>query len=283
MTPLSGTRIKIVASTDVELTKPLVGGNAPSLGMAITQRFEDSIVAMAASAEIGAGKSISTYLGGGIVGSEDGAPVHQKDTATAAGTITTAGIAKVTITGAYVPGSPLVVTFAVAESDTAAVWAGKARAALALETALVAEYTVGGTSTAISLEDRKGRGNDATLNLALADDTSAGITEAATSANTVTGVAGVVILGGDGKDLEGGEISPSSYLNLLILRNHGPGTVYLEGPAINTAGLGEGRLEFPAGRTVAIFGDTTNDFVVGSAMELSAVAYTNFDILFYGS
>lgn len=49
----------------------------------------------------------------------------QVDTATAAGTITLAGNASVTVTSAGMTGSPLTLSVAVANTDTAATWAGK--------------------------------------------------------------------------------------------------------------------------------------------------------------
>jgi hypothetical protein len=141
------------------------------------------------------------------------APVAQVDTATAAGTITTAGNASVTVTSAAF-GAPVAVTFAVALGDTAAVWAGKARAALAAHSQIKAKFAVSGSSTAIVLTrliDDAGVANDSSLNIALADVTSAGITEAATSANTTNGSAATGALVNDAdavgpEDAEGEEL-----------------------------------------------------------------------------
>lgn len=146
------------------------------------------------------------------------AGVAQVETATAAGTITLAGNATAIVTSAGMSGSPRTVTFAVALSDTPTLWAVKARAALAADIEIAGRFAVSGSGTAIILT-RLPYGtftvpggtlntyvaNDATLNIALADATSAGITEAATSANTTAGVAsdGVKIYDGDGKDFEG--------------------------------------------------------------------------------
>jgi len=121
-----------------------------------------------------------------------GAPVAQVETATAAGTISAAGKAVATVTGAGLA-APVAVTFAVAASDTASAWAAKARAAIAANATIAAKYKIispVGASAAIVLSrivDDYGFANDATMNIALADDTSVGITEAATSANTTAG------------------------------------------------------------------------------------------------
>ena len=119
------------------------------------------------------------------------AAVAQVGTATAVGTITLAGNATVTVTAAGLTGSPLALSVPVTLSDTAATWAGKVRTALAANAAIAAMFTVGGTTTAISLTriaaDDYGVANDATLNIALANGTCTGITNAATSTNTTTG------------------------------------------------------------------------------------------------
>jgi hypothetical protein len=142
----------------------------------------------------------------------------QVETATAAGTISGAGNASVVVTSAGMTGSPVTLNVAVAASDTAAVWAGKVRTALAANATIAARFAVSGTSTAIILTRRPTTsipvgsttvdilaGNDTTLNIALDNGTSTGITPAATSANTTEGVAtsGARIFDGDGKDWEG--------------------------------------------------------------------------------
>lgn len=120
------------------------------------------------------------------------AGAKQKETATAVGTITQTGKAVVTVTSALVTGSPLATEVDVAENDTADDWAAKVREALDDVAAITAHYTVGGQNASISLEAKVEAANDATLNIALADGDSAGITEDATSDNTTAGVAPVV-------------------------------------------------------------------------------------------
>lgn len=113
---------------------------------------------------------------------------QQVETATAAGTVTGTGNAKVTITSALIPGSPRVVLVAVTNGDTASVWAGKVRTALSNDPEVSDAYIVGGTTTAIVLTARHTALNDTSLNIALDNDTSTGITPAASSANTTAGV-----------------------------------------------------------------------------------------------
>lgn len=126
-------------------------------------------------------------------------------------------------------GSPLTISVPVILGDTASVWAGKVRAALAANATIAARFTVGGTTTAISLTRLSATvgglpirsANDATLNIALANGTCTGITAAPTSANTTAGVAtsGVTLYDGDGKDFEGNTLVSASvmYAHLIVL------------------------------------------------------------------
>jgi len=150
----------------------------------------------------------------------------QVETATAVGTITTAGNATVVVTGAGITGSPVTLSVAVALNDTAAVWAGKVRTALAANAAISALYTISGASASIVLTRKPSAtftvpggtlncfpANDSTLNISLDNGTCAGITTAATSAKTTAGVltAGVKIYGGD-EDFEGNAVVPINYI-----------------------------------------------------------------------
>ena len=122
-----------------------------------------------------------------LTATPNGAGVNQVETATAAGTITASGNATVVVTGDDITGSPLTVSVAVLNTDTAATWAGKVRSALGAVTAITSRYTVGGATTAISLTRIVKRYNDSTLNISLANGTCTGITAAPTSANTTPG------------------------------------------------------------------------------------------------
>lgn len=145
----------------------------------------------------------------------------QVETATAAGTITTSGNATAIVTSAGMSGSPLTVTFAVTSGDTAAEWATKCRTALAANATIAARFDVSGSTTAVVLTRKPSHtftvpggtlpiylATDSTLNIALADDTSAGITEATTSTGTVAGTASDgVKLYDNSVDIEGESIS----------------------------------------------------------------------------
>lgn len=158
----------------------------------------------------------------------------QVETATAAGTITAAGNAEVIFTSADVTGSPVTLSVAVANTDTASQWAEKVRAALAANTAISEFFTISGTGTSI-VATHKGTlqhtiqgvstpaypANDATLNISLDNDTCTGITAAPTSDNTTAGVAssGVYVPGLDGNDFEGIPTGGATSVYGVLIKN----------------------------------------------------------------
>lgn len=171
----------------------------------------------------------------------------QVETATVVGTITTAGNAALTVTATGMSGSPLAVPFAVALGDNASAIAAKGRAALAANSTISALFDVVGSGASVGLRRKPAEsyviggttyawyyGNDSALNIAVADDTSAGITEAGTSANTTTGVAtsGVKLFDGDGKDLGGEPLVAAAYFRAI--------RVQVESPAGSRLDLAEG-------------------------------------------
>lgn len=117
-------------------------------------------------------------------------PVLQVETATVAGAIEAAGAgdAKVTVTSALFE-TPVEVAVAVANNDNADAVAGKIRTALGLDADITAAFTIGGQTDKVILTAKAAAANDTTLNIAIDNDTSAGLTAAPNSANTTAGVA----------------------------------------------------------------------------------------------
>lgn len=176
----------------------------------------------------------------------------QVETATAAGTITASGNASVTVTSSGMIGSPLMISVPVVIGDTASVWAGKVRIALAANATIAARFTVGGATTSISLTRLAATvgglpiysANDSTLNIALANGTCTGITAAPTSANTTAGVAtsGVTLYDGDGKDFEGNTLpSIITIYSTLISCSSGGCTFYNSQRYSNTISVDIGK------------------------------------------
>jgi len=121
------------------------------------------------------------------------AGVRQVETATVAGTIgaSGAGNATVIVTSSGMSGSPITLSVAVANNDTAAQVATKIRAALNGNSTIAARFIVGGTSAAVSLTRIAPVANDGTLNISVDNGTCSGLTPALSSADTTAGVANV--------------------------------------------------------------------------------------------
>lgn len=127
----------------------------------------------------GSGKHRSPHLIG----------TRQVETATAVGTASGNGNVNVTVTAAGMFGSPRLVVVPVLNGDTAAVWAGKVRVALAADPVVSAFFLVSGASASIILTARHTAPNDTSLNIALANGTpNPGITADPSSDDTTAGV-----------------------------------------------------------------------------------------------
>ena len=124
------------------------------------------------------------------------ASTAQVETATADGTITVAGNARVIVTADGLPGSPKTYSVAVLASDSASAWATKVRTALGADSNLTSLYDVGGTGASIALTRKKVTivsgvdifaANDPTLNINIDNFTCAGIIPQSISVNTTAG------------------------------------------------------------------------------------------------
>lgn len=116
----------------------------------------------------------------------------QVETATVVGTITTSGNATFTITATGLAGSPLAISVAVLDDDTPEQVAKKAIAALEANAAVAVMFFVGGVGATVTLTRKIAAANIANLNIAYTNDTCAGLTPGATSADTTAGGAAEV-------------------------------------------------------------------------------------------
>lgn len=110
-------------------------------------------------------------------------------TATGAGTVTGAGNALVTLTGAALTGGFVALNIPVT-AGAPSVWVPLIITALQANASVVNAYNVSGAGASITIQSKLPRANDATLNLAIATGTATGITAAPTSTQTTAGVAG---------------------------------------------------------------------------------------------
>jgi hypothetical protein len=113
--------------------------------------------------------------------------VKQIETATIVATITTAGNAKITVTAAGMGNSPKEIAVPVLLGDDAAAVAVAVRSVLTSDPDVSAFFTVAGAGADIILTAKVAAANDVSMNIASIDDTCAGITAAANSADTLAG------------------------------------------------------------------------------------------------
>lgn len=118
-------------------------------------------------------------------------PVAQVETATAAGKVTTAGNALVTVTSKLY-GEAIAVDVPVELNDEANEIAAAIRATLEANETITEHFDVSGKNAAVVLTAKVPAANDDTLNIAIANGTgdgaSVGVTAAATSTTTTAGV-----------------------------------------------------------------------------------------------
>ncbi len=111
----------------------------------------------------------------------------QVETATAAGTVTTSGDVQVIVTAAGMADSPKTIMVPVVTGNNSSAIATAIRAALAADPSVSSLFTVSGSSSNIVLTGKVIGPNDTTLNISIANGTSAGVTSKPTSTNTTAG------------------------------------------------------------------------------------------------
>jgi len=114
---------------------------------------------------------------------------QQVETATVAGTIGAggAGNATVIITARDISASPVTLSVAVANNDTASQVAEKIRVALVYNAAVSALFLVSGATDKVILTAHLAAANDTTLNISVDNGTCSGLTAALTSADSTAG------------------------------------------------------------------------------------------------
>ena len=241
---LSTARATIGLQAKATPTSTAVGGSVPIGANPTVVSFPDADVIYAVRAFFAAGSpelDLATTTGSTSGSTAWVAGAAQVETATAAGTASASGNVTTTVTSAGMTGSPLAITTAILNGDTPTVWAGKVRTTLAANATIAERFDVSGTTTSIILTRKPSAvltadnetvnlflATDATLNIALAGP--AGVTAAATSANTVAGTvtSGVYILDGDAKDFEGVTI-PTCVPKAILLANGGTAALEIDG------------------------------------------------------
>lgn len=170
----------------------------------------------------------------------------QVETATAAGIITGSGNLTVTVTGAALTGSPIALSVAVLNNDTPAQWAEKVKVALNANGVISALYTATRSGNDIILTSSTAP--DVTLNIALANGSCTGATNAPTSANTTAGsiaktnfsggVTGTTVTSGNTAVTIGGSANASATALAAAINAHAAFAAAAVGPLITITKLG---------------------------------------------
>ena len=260
---LSTARATIGLQAKATPTSTAVGGSVPIGANPTVVSFPDADVIYAVRAFFAAGGpelDLATTTGSTTGSTAWVAGAAQIETATAAGTASASGNVTTTVTSAGMTGSPLAITTAILNGDTAATWAGKVRTSLAANATIAERFDVSGTTTSIILTRKPGTvltsdnetvnlflATDATLNIALTGP--AGVTAAPTSANTLAGTvtSGVLIRDGDAKDFEGVTI-PTCVPKAVLFANGGTAALEIDGSGTLA------NLDIEAGSSILIAG-----------------------------
>lgn len=145
-------------------------------------------VTIGASQTIARGDLLELTVTESFAGADNG--VKQVETATVVGAIAAAGQgnATVIVTAAGMNGSPVTLSVAVANEDTASQVATKIRAAMNASAPVSSFFTISGTGANIVLTAKEEAANDTTMNVSIDNGTCSGLTAAPTSVDTTAGV-----------------------------------------------------------------------------------------------
>jgi autotransporter-associated beta strand protein len=182
-----------VTATNLILTEKVNSGTPTHISNLIQQGGSVTVDSIT-MAQVGYGAALAGQnlrgnytLDGGTLTAGNINGFSQVETATGVGIITTAGSLDVTVTSADLPGPPVTVSVPVLTADnTADKWIVKVANALNADAVISSEFIAATSGANVFLTRRAGGSVDTTLNIALANGTAAGITEAPTSVETTT-------------------------------------------------------------------------------------------------
>ena len=238
---LSGTEVRYSVTATANASSVNVTGNLTIGTPQATLTYNDApTVAYSLAMQIASGDTLTLDTStGAVTGTVAGALQVETATIVAASGATTAGNLTVTVTSALVTGSPLAISVPLTLSEnTASLVAAEVRSVLGATAAITDHYTVKGHGANYTLEALVMAVNDATLNLAHANDTSAGITTAASSTDTTAGVAASLaykITGTtwDATDAEGITLPTMTKLHSVLMTSTSDGSTLVTDDATN--------------------------------------------------
>ena len=168
----------------VVVTAAGMTGSPVTLAVAVANNDTAAQVAGKIKTAMGLDACIAAFF---TIGGSDAVITLTRKAATANDATMNVSIDNGTCTGLTAAPTSVNTTAGVVGDDASAI-AGKIRTALAADAAVAAKFTVSGATDKVILTAKTPLANDATLNIAIADDTSVGVTTAASSANTTAGV-----------------------------------------------------------------------------------------------
>jgi len=187
-----GQTVKPVEISAIDYTAPSSGNlDIPSHPVLSEFVYRTKFAANATATPEGAVVTLDT-TGMYVTGSTG---THQYTTATAAGTVSTAGNALVTVTSALLDDGSKAIDVPVVLEDDAAAIALAIRTALAADEDITANFAVSGSAATIVLTPLIYDADDATLNIAIDDGDGEGASAGVTTAGTSVTTAGVASTG----------------------------------------------------------------------------------------
>ena len=166
-----------------------ISGTVSVTGDLLTLLNDDDNAAAAATTRFMVALDVSAIKGISIRSSVDATLKtngKQVETATVLGGVTGSGNASVIVTAVGLAGTPLTTAVAVLNGDTASDVGQKIRTALALVAAITDDFTISGSGANVVLTKIVNEATDATFNISIDDDTSAGLTAAPTSVGSAS-------------------------------------------------------------------------------------------------
>ena len=116
-----------------------------------------------------------------------GRGLAQIETATVVGAVTGSGNATVVVTAAGMTGTPITLSVAVLNGDTASTVGRKIKSAAALNVNIAAYFVVSNNGAATIWTRKAAAANDTSMNISIANGSCSGLTSAPTSTNTQAG------------------------------------------------------------------------------------------------
>lgn len=268
-----------VAKAGTLLTRPLVSGDG-SIGLTVRGKTVNTLGAVGMILDFRGNNKTQEFNLGTCLAASSTAPSAQVESVGVIGTITVAGSLLVTVTSSLLV-SPVVVTLENVPTGTvAASIAIRIRNALLEDAKIVEHFNVSVVGSNIIFRVKVATDGDSSLNIAFENGTAVGMNNVPISTISSPGLGGIIVTGGDGKDLQGNPQQTGLSPSLIVFHNTGNKSVILKGAVVNGAGVGQ--LVIAAGNMLALGGGLVVDSKWHADLTLTSTGSTIVNILRYG-